>query len=287
MTFTENAKDSLRSFLIGCGVVSIYVFCSVPSIGEIPSLEYFVISFLAYAIVINVAFLFLYQYGTTRFQVAWRGGMLGIFFGLGSLISCSPQPFCQFGWYLVTLSFFHWSEYFSTAVTNPRHTSLDSYLLNHSAAYQIAAVASWLEYLIEWYLLPGLKHYSFISITGLIMVVLGEALRKGAMFTAGTNFNHYVQHVKEEGHVLVTGGVYSYFRHPSYVGWFYWSIGTQLILCNPFCLAAYTIASWKFFKDRIDHEEITLLNFFGEQYLDYQKKVGTGLPFIKGYRIEI
>ena len=64
------------------------------------------------------------------------------------------------------------------------------------------------------------------------MVVGGEVLRKGAMITARTNFNHYVQHVKHEGHELVTCGVYNWMRHPSYVGWFYWSIGTQVCLLH-------------------------------------------------------
>jgi len=26
------------------------------------------------------------------------------------------------------------------------------------------------------------------------------------------------------------------------------------------------------------------MNFFGEDYVNYQKQVGTGLPFIKGYQ---
>lgn len=53
-------------------------------------------------------------------------------------------------------------------------------------------------------------------------------MRKASMYTASTNFNHYVQYEKHEGHILVTWGVYSLFRHPAYVGWFYWSIGTQV-----------------------------------------------------------
>lgn len=43
--------------------------------------------------------------------------------------------------------------------------------------------------------------------------------------------------------------------------------------------------SWKFFHDRVLIEEITLLNFFGEDYQEYQERVGTGLPFISGYNI--
>jgi len=56
------------------------------------------------------------------------------------------------------------------------------------------------------------------------------------------------------------------------------------MLHNPICMIAYTIASWIFFKERIIDEEITLLNFFGEDYLLYQKRVPTGLPFIYGYQ---
>jgi protein-S-isoprenylcysteine O-methyltransferase len=122
------------------------------------------------------------------------------------------------------------------------------------------------------------------------------------MMTAKTNFNHIVQSVREDGHQLVTHGVYSLCRHPSYVGWFLWSIGTQvsiynimfdlqkfklfifqLVLVNPLCLLAYTAASWKFFQTRVLIEEASLLNFFGDQYYQYQQKVPTGLPFIKGY----
>ena len=75
---------------------------------------------------------------------------------------------------------------------------------------------------------PELKQLSYFSLLGLLMVMCGECLRKAAMLTAGSNFNHIVQNEKAQSHVLVTDGVYSMFRHPSYVGWFYWSIGTQV-----------------------------------------------------------
>lgn len=59
------------------------------------------------------------------------------------------------------------------------------------------------------------------------------------------------------------------------------------MLCNPVCFVGYCIASWKFFKVRVYEEEITLLNFFGDDYVQYQKKVSTGLPFIKGYKLDL
>lgn len=50
---------------------------------------------------------------------------------------------------------------------------------------------------------------------------------------------------------------------------------------------AYIYASWKFFDDRIHDEEITLIYFFGDDYLDYQKKVpATGVPYVKGYEFK-
>lgn len=61
----------------------------------------------------------------------------------------------------------------------------------------------------------------------------------------------------------------------------------QLVLINPLCLLGYAVASWRFFKERIQEEEIYLLNFFGEDYVCYQKTTGTGLPFIRGYRGEL
>lgn len=74
-----------------------------------------------------------------------------------------------------------------------------------------------------------LKQLNWMSFVGLLMVLCGEGLRKAAMLTAGSNFNHIVQNEKAQSHVLVTTGVYAYFRHPSYVGWFYWSAGTQVM----------------------------------------------------------
>lgn len=131
----------------------------------------------------------------------------------------------------------------------------------------------------------ALKEMSWIHMAGIFLCAGGELLRKVAMLTAGSNFDHLIRISRENEHQLVTSGIYGFCRHPSYVGWFYWSVGTQLLLCNPLCIVAYTLVSWKFFHERIFEEEMTLLHFFGEDYEEYQNKVSTGLPFIKGYVI--
>ncbi len=58
----------------------------------------------------------------------------------------------------------------------------------------------------------------------------------------------------------------------------------QLVLCNPICTAVYAVVSWRFFKERVEEEEILLINFFGEDYVQYQRRVPTGLPFIVGFK---
>lgn len=53
------------------------------------------------------------------------------------------------------MAFFHYSEFLTIAITNPRTLNVDSFILNHSNEYHIAAVASWIEFFIELYFLPG------------------------------------------------------------------------------------------------------------------------------------
>ncbi|XP_017876011.1 protein-S-isoprenylcysteine O-methyltransferase [Ceratina calcarata] len=222
------------------------------------------------------------------YQVAVRAAFLGYVFGIGIIVSLIASPSWQmFGMYITVMATFHYTEFLGIACINPSALSIDSFILNHSIAYGVAASSSWMEFVAERQYFPSIKEPSSVSYFGLVLCVCGELLRKLAMFTAKQNFSHIVQDEKLDGHELVTHGVYRVCRHPSYVGWFYWSIGTQLILQNPLCLLAYIAAAWKFIRDRIYFEETTLLNFFGQDYVDYQKKVGTGMPFISGYKLNL
>lgn len=223
---------------------------------------------------------------TTNYQISIRASFLGYTFGTGVLFYLTmPQSWKIFGVYIVVLSVFHMTEFLAIAFTNPSALSPDTFIINHSTAYTLAAGVSWVEFLVERYYFPDMKTNLWIPVVGLVLCAIGEFLRKTAIFTAKRNFNHVIQSKKANNHTLVTHGVYNICRHPSYVGWFYWSVGTQLVLQNPMCTVLYAIVSWKFFHDRIFIEEISLLNFFGNDYVQYQKKVGTGLPFISGYQI--
>lgn len=137
------------------------------------------------------------------------------------------KPFGAYGFMMAT---FHYSEFLAIAWTNPETLTVDSFILNHSIQYAVAAFTSWFEFGIELHYWPWMKeHYSLI-ICGICLCIAGEFLRKLAIITAHSNFNHIVQFTKAENHELVKHGVYRYMRHPSYVGWFWWSIGTQVII---------------------------------------------------------
>lgn len=239
---------------------------------------------ILYYLFINVVVKLLYK--GYIYQVAVRATFLGFILALGIYIKILAADHIKvFGVYMCVMAIFHYTEFFSIAYIQPKLVTVDSFVLNHSLQYSIAAITSWTEFFLESYLFPEFKIQFWLSNVGLIICIFGEVLRKAAMLTANSNFNHLVQCEKADDHILITHGVYSWFRHPSYVGWFYWSIGTQIILINPLCIIAYAIASWVFFRERITIEEIMLLNFFGQNYCDYQQKVRTGLPFIEGYKL--
>ena len=160
-----------------------------------------------------------------------------------------------------------------------KELSWDSYLINYSTDYTVAALASWLEFWLSEYF--GMTRSSEVMLIGIFMCALGHYCRVGAMFHAGRNFHHVVQTEKAKGHVLVTDGIYSWLRHPSYFGWSVWAVGSQLILGNPVCAIAYLIPTRKFFAERIPHEEEHLVKFFGDSYIEYCKRVPIRMPGIK------
>jgi len=187
----------------------------------------------------------------------------------------------QLGFFAVAWSVFHFAEFAVTAGWNTARVSVDSFLLDNGSMYHYAHAAALVEYLVVLYLKPELKAIPYVTRTGIILTVASQVLRSVAMIQAATNFSHSVQYRKQDGHILVTSGVYGWFRHPSYTGFYYWALGTQLVLQNPISFCLYFMLLLRFFSSRIKSEETALISFFGQDYLDYRKRVGTKLPFIR------
>jgi protein-S-isoprenylcysteine O-methyltransferase len=192
--------------------------------------------------------------------------------------------------YMTLLCMFHLGEYFITALNQDDDLSDNSFVVNHSTSYTLAALASWFEYWIETILYsygyyPYCKSITSYWLVGVFFMITGNAIRCYGMMTCGHNFSHQVMTERKNDHQLITTGIYSILRHPSYFGWFYWSIGSQILLMNPICTIVYTGMSWNFFYHRIKYEENYLIKFYGQKYKEYIKKTYIGIPFIQSSNI--
>lgn len=190
--------------------------------------------------------------------------------------------------YITAMCTFHLLEFFVTAFYNPTVVDSDSFLVNHSKAYTVAAIVASAEFWVRFCFgnsraataLSKDVWWMTITMLGIVMVISSQIIRTCAMMKCGESFNHYIQALKKENHILVTDGIYRWFRHPSYLGFYYWSIGTQLVLHNPVSGLLFAIAGWKFFSQRIPYEERSLIRLFGDRYYDYVMRSYIGIPFI-------
>ena len=162
--------------------------------------------------------------------------------------------------FVLSLLFYHVSEYTIAAVYNRSTLSSSSWLL--STQYCVAMSAACVEYALEYALLPSIKGHAPVCAAGLAMVVLGDGLRKVAEITARHNFTHQIMMRKRPEHRVVSHGVYRHARHPGYLGWLWWSVGTQVLLCNPVCCVGFAYVGWRFFAHRIPFEEALLRDMF-------------------------
>ena len=200
----------------------------------------------------------------------------------------------QWCYYVTCLCIFHLLEFFTSSIYNPQVLSSDSFLVNHSLSYTLAAIVSLVEFLLRLVLLPSILTTTintYMFGIGCCMVVVSQITRSLAMITCGESFNHLIQRTKKDNHALITHGIYSIFRHPSYVGFYYWSIGMQCILGNVLSCVACIVASYLFFQRRIPYEERCLMELFPKtngNYKEYAKSTYIGIiPFIHSSIVEL
>lgn len=207
--------------------------------------------------------------------ISLRAFLLGTTFGATVitttlLTTIAPTPFWRVPFFLAALSLFHFLEYYVTARYNTRYASVGAFLLTSNGwAYNVAHGSAVVECIVAHFFWPegsrvgrllcitepvfGTK-VSLVLVVGFGLTIVGQVVRTMAMAQAASNFNHHVQSQHQEGHVLVKTGLYGYLRHPSYFGFFWWGLGTQLVLGNVVCFVGYTVVLWKFFSTRIKRE---------------------------------
>lgn len=191
---------------------------------------------------ISIGILFLAHFFTFRRfyddEVFIRAHWLTFLLTIGFIWSFSTAAI---GLFTVTLAIFHLSEFITVGLCCPRTLSLNSFLINHSTSYHAAIAIAYIEYFIEkFYFWPnGFPFQWIFTLVGLITILTGEYLRKLAMYTARQSFSHLIEDKPNQDHRLITHGIYARYRHPSYVGWFLWACGTQILLANPIGFLIY------------------------------------------------
>lgn len=233
--------------------------------------------------------------------IATRAFLLGIVLGISLLTSLQlcfiyHNSLWRAALFISILSAFHYLEFDTTARYNTVHANVSAFLLSGNGwEYTLAHTTALLEFLLRQYFtsqyapswLPGLPFAvppflaRYTIDLGLVLIGVGQPIRTLAMMEAGRSFNHIVQHKKQDDHALITTGVYHYIRHPSYAGYFWWALGTQLMLGNVFCFFIYAAILWKFFSVRIQKEELSLIAFFGQDYKNFRDRTPVYIPFIR------
>lgn len=110
---------------------------------------------------------------------------------------------------------------------------------------------------------------------GVALYAVGGALRLWPVFVLGRRFSGLV--AIQPGHALVTGGIYSVIRNPSYVGLLVLSLGWALAFRSGVgvLLAALNIPP---IVARIHSEEKLLRAHFGEEYEAYRARTWRLIP---------
>jgi protein-S-isoprenylcysteine O-methyltransferase Ste14 len=116
------------------------------------------------------------------------------------------------------------------------------------------------------------------TIGGLFLVIAGTVFRVWSIRTLGKYFTATVQKVNE--HKVITTGVYSILRHPSYSGAFLAVLGSSVLLHAYFGIAFTLVVVSAGYYYRIKVEEETLLKVFGKEYEYYQSRTKKMIPFI-------
>jgi protein-S-isoprenylcysteine O-methyltransferase Ste14 len=112
---------------------------------------------------------------------------------------------------------------------------------------------------------------------GVVLIVLGGTLRVAPVFVLGKRFSGLV--AIQPGHTLVTDGLYSRIRHPSYLGLLVTALGWGLAFRSGVGVLLAVLLVPPIIA-RIASEEALLHSTFGQRYDAYRAKTSRLIPGI-------
>jgi protein-S-isoprenylcysteine O-methyltransferase Ste14 len=117
-----------------------------------------------------------------------------------------------------------------------------------------------------------------VTIAGIIVIILGAALRWWAIFTLGQYFTFEV--AVRSTQAVVRSGPYRYVRHPSYTAILIMLLGVGIVLLNWASLVVLLVTGLIGLGYRVRVEEQALVEALGQTYVDYMRHTKRFIPFI-------
>jgi len=118
----------------------------------------------------------------------------------------------------------------------------------------------------------------FISLIGLVLIILGLIVRWTAILTLKKYFTVDVS--IQSNHKIIDKGIYKIIRHPAYAGSLLSFLGLGLAFSNWLSTLVIFIPILVAFIYRIRVEEKALIQAFGGEYINYSKVTKRLIPMI-------
>jgi protein-S-isoprenylcysteine O-methyltransferase Ste14 len=129
---------------------------------------------------------------------------------------------------------------------------------------------------IEW---SKLNLPNWLRIIGLTLALVSVVWLWWVFYTLGNNISDTLS--TTESQELITTGPYSWIRHPLYAGGLLCLFAFGLAF-EDWVILVYALAGFLIFRFRvIPTEEEHLVATFGEDYVSYQRRTGSILPWIR------
>jgi protein-S-isoprenylcysteine O-methyltransferase len=178
------------------------------------------------------------------------------------------------------LLLFHVLEFVGIIIFRPSQLEPDSFLLYNAVAYQIAIGIMLGELFLENQFCHTWKVWasSILLYPKVLIAIAGLGIRFIAFWNLGTDFDHAL-FGKRDNRKLITSGIHSLERHPSYVGFWIFTVALNAIFFNIFHLFFATTVLFFFYKKRIIIEERLMKKTFGDQFTSYAARVPSLFDF--------
>lgn len=134
-------------------------------------------------------------------------------------------------------------------------------------------VAMWISHVVP---APMFGRAHWVRLTGLLILVLGLAIRWAAILNLGNAFSANVA-IRDTQRVRTTG-LYRYVRHPSYLGLVLIFLAVGVYSRNWISLAIVVVLPTLALLYRIYVEETALREAFGEEYVAYSRNTRRLVP---------